>query len=85
MDFVTAFLNGDLSEEIYVKQPEGFIIPGNENKVLRFKKILYGLKQSPREWNKKLHKFLKNDFGYKPIMEFMLNKLQVLSSFSQYT
>jgi len=55
LDVKTAFLNGDLEEEIYVRQPEGFERKGQENKVLRLKKSLYGLKQAPREWNKKVN------------------------------
>ncbi|CAM8889980.1 unnamed protein product [Rhodiola kirilowii] len=49
MDVKTAFLNGDLEEEIYMKQPEGFIMPGNENKICKLVKSLYGLKQSPKQ------------------------------------
>ena len=46
MDVKTAFLNGDLDEKIYMEQPEGFIIPGQEKKVCRLVKSLYGLKQA---------------------------------------
>jgi len=61
MDAVTAFLQGDLEEEIYMLQPEGF---RNSNKVCHLKKSLYGLKQASRVWNKKLDSSLK-DFGLK--------------------
>ena len=44
MDVETAFLNGELNEEIYMKQPEGFIVPSQEKKVCRLVKSLYGLK-----------------------------------------
>ena len=58
MDVTTAFLNGNLDEEIYMTQPEGFEEPGKENLVCKLKKGLYGLKQAPRSWNTKLHKIL---------------------------
>jgi hypothetical protein len=53
MDVKTAFLNGELDEEIYMEQPEGFIIPGKEKKVCRLVKSLYGLKQAPKQWHEK--------------------------------
>jgi transposase InsO family protein len=56
MDVKSAFLNGDLKEEVYVRQPAGFVIAGKEDKVLRLSKALYGLRQAPRAWNTKLNK-----------------------------
>ncbi|KAK1413803.1 hypothetical protein QVD17_35586 [Tagetes erecta] len=53
MDVKTAFLNGDLDEEIYMKQPEGFVMPGQEHKVCKLVKSLYGLKQAPKQWHQK--------------------------------
>ena len=53
MDVKTAFLNGDLEEEIYMEQPEGCIVPGQEKKVCRLVKSLYGLKQAPKQWHEK--------------------------------
>ena len=64
MDVKTAFLNGDLEEEIYMEQHEGFIAPGKENKVCRLIKSLYGLKQAPKQWHEKFDQVLLND-GFK--------------------
>ncbi|GJX16943.1 retrovirus-related pol polyprotein from transposon TNT 1-94 [Tanacetum coccineum] len=58
MDVKIAFLNGELKEEIYVSQPEGFIDPDHPTHVYRLKKALYGLKQAPREWYDTLSRFL---------------------------
>ncbi|GJV68752.1 retrovirus-related pol polyprotein from transposon TNT 1-94 [Tanacetum coccineum] len=58
MDVKTAFLNGDLQEEVFVSQPEGFKDPDNPTHVYRLKKALYGLKQAPRAWYDTLSKFL---------------------------
>ena len=54
MDIATAFLNGDLKETTYMKQLEGYVVKGKEKLVCKLKKILYGLKQSPRCWNEAL-------------------------------
>ncbi|GJT30811.1 monodehydroascorbate reductase [Tanacetum coccineum] len=58
MDMKTAFLNGELKEEVYVHQPEGFVDPERPHHVYRLKKALYGLKQAPRAWYDTLSKFL---------------------------
>ena len=63
MDVSSAFLNGDLEEETYMAQPEGFAAPGQEHLVCRLKKSIYGLKQSPRQWYKKLHSTF-TDLGF---------------------
>ena len=64
MDVKTAFLNGDLDEEIYMEQPEGFIVPGQEKKVCRLVKSLYGLKQAPKQWHEKFDRAVISD-GFK--------------------
>lgn len=53
LDVKSAYLNGELNEELYMEQPRGFELPGYENKVLKLKKSIYGLKQSAHVWNKK--------------------------------
>ena len=53
----TAFLYGELEEELYLEQPEVFVIAGREKGVYRLKKSLYGLKQVPRAWNTKFNEF----------------------------
>ena len=58
MDVKTAFLNGELEEEIYMEQPEGWVVPGKEDWVCLLKKAIYGLKQVSCQWNTKIHKSL---------------------------
>ncbi|KAA0050161.1 retrotransposon protein, putative, Ty1-copia subclass [Cucumis melo var. makuwa] len=58
MDVKTAFLNGDLEEEIYMEQSEGFIVHGQESKVCKLDKSLYGLKQAPKQWHEKFDNLL---------------------------
>ncbi|CAH9144967.1 unnamed protein product [Cuscuta epithymum] len=63
MDVKIAFLNGDIDEEIYMEQPEGFRVPGQEKKVCKLIKSLYGLKQAPKQWHEKFdHAMLINGF-----------------------
>lgn len=58
MDVVTAFLNGDLSEDIYMEVPAGFRDTNRPNLVCKLHKALYGLKQAPRQWFAKINSFL---------------------------
>ena len=64
LDVKSAYLYGTLEEEIYMEQPEGFKVIGQENKVLKLKKALYGLKQAGLAWWKTLNKSL-IDLGFK--------------------
>ena len=65
MDMSTAFLNGELDEELYMQQPEGFVEEGKEHMVCYLKRSIYGLKQSPRCWNHVLDSKLR-EMKFKP-------------------
>ena len=58
MDVKTTFLNGQLEEEIYMEQPEGFIVPGKEKKVCKLVKSLDWLKQAPKQWHAKFDQIM---------------------------
>ena len=68
MDVNTAFLNGELDEEIYMDQPLCFESKGQERKVCKLKRSIYGLKQASRQWNIKFHHAVLND-GFKMMEE----------------
>ena len=61
MDVRTTFLNGELNEEIYMDQPEGFETKEQKRKVCKFKRSIYGLKQASRQWNVKFHQAILKD------------------------
>ena len=63
MDVRTTFLNGDLEEEVYMKQPEGFVSEGQSNMVCKLNKSIYGLKQSSRQWYLKFNDVI-SSFGF---------------------
>ena len=63
MDLKTAFLNGNLEEEIYMMQPKGFIGKNQEHMVCKLKRSIYGLKQASRSWNIKFDQAIKS-FGF---------------------
>jgi hypothetical protein len=60
MDVKTTFLNGEVEQEVYIEQPEGFVIHGKESHVCKLKKALYGLKQAPRAWYGRIDSFLQS-------------------------
>ena len=63
MDIKIAFLNRELDEEIYMDQPIGFVTKGQEHKVCKLKRSIYGLNQSSRQWYLKIHRaVLSNGF-----------------------
>ena len=59
MDVKTAFLNGEIEEEVYIEQPEGFELHGRESHVCKLKKYLYGLKPEPRAWYSRIDGYLR--------------------------
>ena len=58
LDVKTTFFHGDLEEDLYMIQPEEFIVQGQENLVYKLRNSLYGLKQAPRQWYKKFASFM---------------------------
>ncbi|GJS60500.1 zinc finger, CCHC-type containing protein [Tanacetum coccineum] len=76
LDVKSAFLNGELKEEVYVTQPTGFEVKGKKEMVYKLHKALYGLRQAPRSWNAKLDKVLKELGFRKCAQEQAVYKLQ---------
>jgi len=63
LDIKSAFLYGELSEEVYIEQPRGYDIQGREHLVYKLHKALYGLKQAPRAWFSRIEAhFIKEGF-----------------------
>ena len=63
MDVKTTFLNGNLEEDIYMRQPEGFIAGRNDSLVCKLQKSIYGLKKASRSWNIRFDQAVKS-FGF---------------------
>jgi Reverse transcriptase (RNA-dependent DNA polymerase) len=68
MDVKIAFLNGNLEEEIYMKQPTSFVVEGQEHKVCKLLRSIYDLKQSSRQWYIRFHQAIIS-FDFKMIDE----------------
>ena len=60
MDVKTTFLYGEIEEEVYIEQPEGFELHGRESHVCKLKKALYGLKQAPKAWYARIDNYLRS-------------------------
>ncbi|PKU62268.1 Retrovirus-related Pol polyprotein from transposon TNT 1-94 [Dendrobium catenatum] len=82
LDVSNAFLHGDLTEDIYMKQPQGFVDPNQPTAVCKLHKSLYGLKQAPRQWFQKLTDFLQHR-GFRfshfdpSLLLFIKNRIQI--------
>ena len=63
MDVKTSFLNGELEEEVYMKEPERFFSGQGEHLVCKLKKSIYKLKQASRQWYLKFHDVI-SSFGF---------------------
>ena len=63
MDVKTAFLNGNIDQEVFIEQPEGFVLHSRESHVCGLRKALYGLKEAPKVWYERIDRFLK-DLGF---------------------
>ncbi|GJS06781.1 zinc finger, CCHC-type containing protein [Tanacetum coccineum] len=77
MDVKTSFLNGDLDEEVYMRQPEGFIMPGNEHKVCKLVKSVYGLKQAPKQWHQKFDEAVTDQNQVDKTKKFLLSRFSM--------
>ncbi len=72
MDVKTAFLNGEVEQEVYVEQPDGFVEHSKESHVCKLKKALYGLKQAPKVWYNIIDSFLRSLGFSKSTIDFNL-------------
>ncbi|KAL8106789.1 hypothetical protein AgCh_023527 [Apium graveolens] len=81
LDVKTAFLHGDLEEDIYMVQPEGFQVAGKENLLCKLIKSLYGLKQAPRQWYLKFDSFMMKNGYTRSVMDHCCYFTQFDSSY----
>ena len=72
MDVKSAFLNGELEENIYISQPEGYVDPEFRNRVCKLTKAQYGLKQSPRVWYYRISTYLMS-IGFSKIKQNLIS------------
>ena len=83
LDVKTAFLHGEIDQDdLYVKQPLGFVVKGKEDHVLRLLKSLYGLQQANKIWNKTIHDILTKGLGFTrskrdPCIYFKINSNEI--------
>ena len=88
MDGKSSFLNGILEEEIYVQQPLGYEVEGQEDEFYKLKKALYGLKQAPRAWYSRIDSYMvKNGFcksNIKPTLYTKVNEHGQIFTFFLY-
>ena len=78
MDVKTMFLNGELKDEIHMDQPEGCVVPSEEQKVCRLVKSLYRLKQAPKLWHRKFdHVLVSNGFSINDVDKCIYNNLRI--------
>jgi transposase InsO family protein len=88
VDFKTAFLNGHLDKPIYMEQPPGFEDPQHPDWVCEVNRSLYGLKQSPRQWNIELHKALLelglSNSKYDPTLYFKLRNNKLIGALTTH-
>ena len=82
MDVKTAFLNGNLTEDVYMMQPEGFVDPSNAGKICKLRKSIYGLKQASRSWNIHFDEVVKEFDFIKNEEEACVYKKESWSSFA---
>ena len=85
MDVKTTFLHGDVDKEIYMQQPEGFVVPGKEHMVCKLTRSLYGLKQAPRQWCNKFDSFVTRVDSAKLKRILVVNSRNILIHMSFYS